>query len=185
MKDYKEIDGLGHFEGVYDEALVKFNSGVFVCVGVWVGRNEAYLGQRIKELNKDIKVYAVDTFWGTQNEEDKIRDLVIERYSGDMYPYFIQNMIDCGVDDVVTPLKMTSIEASKQFEDNSIEFCFLDGDHSYESIKADIEAWLPKVKHGGVIAGDDYAHFSHTVGKAVNDLLPGSGRSWWWWSEKK
>lgn len=45
--------------------------------------------------------------------------------------------------------------AAHAFEDESIDFMFIDGDHSTEAVLRDIEIWLPKVKKGGIIAGDD------------------------------
>jgi cephalosporin hydroxylase len=45
--------------------------------------------------------------------------------------------------------------AASMFEDESIDFMFIDGDHSTEAVLRDIEIWLPKVKTGGILAGDD------------------------------
>jgi hypothetical protein len=45
--------------------------------------------------------------------------------------------------------------AASMFEDESIDFMFIDGDHSTEAVLRDIEMWLPKVKKGGILAGDD------------------------------
>ena len=47
-----------------------------------------------------------------------------------------------------------SAEASKQFDDNSVDMVFIDGGHSEDEIKSDIEAWLPKVNQ--LICGHDY-----------------------------
>jgi len=60
-------------------------------------------------------------------------------------------------------LKMDSVEAAEFIEDQSIDFCFIDGDHSYIGTKRDIEAWLPKVKVGGWICGHDYDN-KNTIG---------------------
>jgi hypothetical protein len=52
--------------------------------------------------------------------------------------------------------RTTSLEAAKEFPDESLDFCYLDGNHSYQAVKEDIEAWYPKVKIGGLIGGDDF-----------------------------
>jgi hypothetical protein len=52
-------------------------------------------------------------------------------------------------------IKGFSVEKAINFEDNSLDFVFIDGDHSYDGCKGDICAWLRKVKSGGLISGHD------------------------------
>lgn len=49
-----------------------------------------------------------------------------------------------------------SVEAASLFDDESVDCIFLDGDHRYEAVLKDLEAWLPKLKNGGLMIGDDY-----------------------------
>lgn len=49
-----------------------------------------------------------------------------------------------------------SVEAAGVFADANFDFVYLDADHTYEGAKADIAAWWPKVRPGGVLAGHDY-----------------------------
>lgn len=49
-----------------------------------------------------------------------------------------------------------SVAAATQVLDGSLDFVFIDGDHSYEGVKRDVLAWLPKVKPGGWLMGHDY-----------------------------
>ncbi len=53
-------------------------------------------------------------------------------------------------------VKMLSVVAATMFPDNYFDLVYIDGDHRYNAVKADIEAWLPKVRPGGTIAGHDY-----------------------------
>jgi hypothetical protein len=48
-----------------------------------------------------------------------------------------------------------------EFANNSVDFVYLDGDHQYESVKSEIEAWYPKIRVGGILAGHDYVERSH------------------------
>jgi len=48
-----------------------------------------------------------------------------------------------------------STEYAKQIEDGTVDICFIDADHTYQAFKADTEAWLPKMKPGGIILFDD------------------------------
>ena len=49
-----------------------------------------------------------------------------------------------------------SHQAVLEFEDCSMDFIYIDADHSYEGVKYDVNAWWPKVKMGGIIGGHDY-----------------------------
>ena len=49
-----------------------------------------------------------------------------------------------------------SVEASKDFADESIDFVYIDANHSYASVESDILAWFPKVRVGGIIGGHDF-----------------------------
>jgi hypothetical protein len=71
-----------------------------------------------------------------------------------VYDLFLRNVAP--VRARVRDMRMTSVEAAGYFDDNSVDFLMLDGDHGYEAVRADIDAWLPKMRRGGVISGDDY-----------------------------
>jgi len=49
-----------------------------------------------------------------------------------------------------------TVAASWRFVDGSIDFVFVDADHSYEGVKRDIEAYLPKIKNGGMMIFHDW-----------------------------
>lgn len=50
-----------------------------------------------------------------------------------------------------------SIPVAKSYDNESFDFVFIDAEHTYESCKADIEAWYPKVKSTGLLCGHDYS----------------------------
>ena len=58
--------------------------------------------------------------------------------------------------DRVKVLRMDSVAAAETFADKSLAFVYLDGDHSFEGVRRDLLAWIPKVQSGGIIAGHDY-----------------------------
>ena len=49
-----------------------------------------------------------------------------------------------------------SAQTAEKVADGTLDFVFIDADHSYEGVCRDIQAWLPKVKSGGWIGGHDY-----------------------------
>jgi predicted O-methyltransferase YrrM len=52
-------------------------------------------------------------------------------------------------------IRCTSLEGGTKFTDLSLDFVYLDGDHSAVNVKKDIDTWFPKVKPGGIIGGHD------------------------------
>lgn len=49
-----------------------------------------------------------------------------------------------------------TVAASYQALDDSVDLLLVDGDHSYEGVRRDIEAWWPKVRVGGTVLFHDY-----------------------------
>lgn len=84
--------------------------------------------------------------------------------------------------DNVEFMRMTSIEAAALVPNSSVDLVFLDTMHFYEDVIEDIDAWLPKIKRGGVFSGDDMSNRFPGVRKAVAERLPSYrnyGRVWW------
>lgn len=122
-----------------------------VEVGSWKGRSTIALAQAIAPQGG--KFFAVDTWQGTPSERTTYH---AEARYRDIYKQFCNNISAAAVDGVVVSCKMTSLEAANLFLGGSVDMVFLDGDHSQEAVTADIEAWWPKLKKGGLMMGHDY-----------------------------
>lgn len=67
-------------------------------------------------------------------------------------------------------IRQMSVEASKLVPDGSLDFVYIDGNHEYEYVLADLWAWVPKVRIGGTVAGHDCYHFGNDgVVRAVEE----------------
>jgi len=62
-----------------------------------------------------------------------------------------------------------SVRAAKQFKDGYFDFVYIDADHSYDGVTADLEAWYPKVRKGGMLAGHDYLNFDENSLLVISD----------------
>jgi predicted O-methyltransferase YrrM len=125
----------------------------FVEVGSWLGRSAALMAVEIENSGKNIEFICVDPWTdGGPDLRDTgyFKDLKVRA----VYDIFCQNIRP--VQHRIKAMRMMSVEAAKHVEDNSVDFIMLDGDHNYEGIRADIDAWLPKMRSGSVISGDDY-----------------------------
>jgi hypothetical protein len=67
--------------------------------------------------------------------------------------------------DKIKFFECASVEAATKIDDESLDFIFIDADHSYESVMQDLTIWYPKLKPGGLLTGHDY--HMRTVEEAV------------------
>lgn len=112
-------------------------------VGVEIGVREGKYSKFMLE-NSNMTIYSVDP-WENNCELS---------HAPQVYQYCKNLLAPFGERSKM--LKMTSFEASKMFEDESVDFVYIDGLHDYDSVKLDIESWWPKVKKGGICAGHDF-----------------------------
>lgn len=181
---YQNIKGWFNFSDLYDQMIARIPEGQnarFVEVGVWRGRSLCYMAERLLETGRhlEIELFAVDTWQGSEEAQFTLDEAV--EAGGSMKPTFDANMQAAGVSKVIQAIEMPSVEAAEQFEDESLDFVFIDASHLYEAVKADILAWLPKVKFGGVIGGHDYNE-GCGVNQAVQDTVGTpkvTNKSWW------
>lgn len=68
-------------------------------------------------------------------------------------------------------LHMTSLDAARIVPDDSLDFVFIDGDHTVRGCSTDIEAWVPKVRATGYVCGHDHQY--PLVRETLDRLLPG------------
>lgn len=66
-----------------------------------------------------------------------------------------------------TIIRKTSMDAINDFEDKSLDYVYVDGNHAFRYIAEDIYEWSHKVRNGGVISGHDYFN---TIPSASNVL---------------
>lgn len=155
------------FPDLYRDVVKKFDSGSkFVEVGSWKGKSSAFMAVEIANSKKNIDFYCVDTWEGSIEHKEKPE-------LSQLYEIFIDNMKP--VESFYKPMKMPSLEAAAQFEDNSLDFIFIDASHEYQDVVDDLKAWYPKLKHNRILAGHDYYPEQPTWGgvhRAVNDVFP-------------
>ena len=140
------------YSNFYKFIVNKFTTNShFVEVGCWKGKSASFMAVEIINSNKNIKFDCVDTWLGTDSDKHYLDQSVKNQT---LYDLFLSNMKP--VENYYKALKMTSVDASKLYKNSSLDFVFIDADHEYESVKDDINAWLPKIKKGGIISGHDF-----------------------------
>ena len=153
---YQNIEGWFNDQNreLYDLAIKTFNEGEvkFVEVGSWKGKSTSYMATCVANSNNKINFYAVDTWKGSLDEQAHIDDIDI--INGTLFETFLKNIEP--VKKYVTPIRKASIEAAKDFDDESLDFIFLDACMTGEQAYNDLEVWYPKIKSNGLFAGHDW-----------------------------
>ena len=150
---YESVPGFFGFKSLYEDVAKNLKDGqLLVEVGSWYGRSAAFMGVEIANSGKKVEFVCIDPW--ENGGPDLVGTKFEVREPHALYNSFLANTAH--VRDYVKPLRMTSLEAVDLFEDESIDFLMLDGDHNYPVVKDEIIAYLPKMKKGGIISGDDY-----------------------------
>jgi hypothetical protein len=165
---YHSLEGWFNMEKQYLELLdATPEGGVFVELGCYKGKSTSFIGVEIHKRKRDINFIAIDSFQGATNSTDVNE---IKAYEGisEIEESYTYNVSLIG-NKIKTIVSLTD-EAAQYFEDGSVDVIFVDGGHSYEVVKADILAWLPKMKKGGIMAGHDFNAWEG-VNKAVTEIF--------------
>ena len=160
---YNKIHNWFNYEDIFLEAVKNAKDGDhFVEIGVWKGGSAAFMGVEIFNSGKKLRYDAIDCFAPTKEFGEKSDNYELAKVN-------LKPVIDLGV---VNLIKSHSLDIVGTYADESLALCFIDGSHEYEDVKADLIAWLPKVKKGGILAGHDYVSDNNTgVCKAVDEVL--------------
>jgi hypothetical protein len=128
----------------------KTTTGIFVEVGTWEGD----FSYELLEQTNCTKLYCVDPY--KHFEDDSYPDGMNLLTQDDFETKFTKvKQRFSGYGTRVEFIRGLSHEAARQFQDESIDFVYIDGNHEYKSVLLDILAWYPKVKKGGLLCGDD------------------------------
>jgi tetratricopeptide (TPR) repeat protein/glycosyltransferase involved in cell wall biosynthesis len=135
-----------------------------VEVGSWKGRSTHAIASGCRRG----EVWAVDHFRGSKGEEVQHAEAANPE---NIYRQFLNNTEELNNLHI---LRMGSLEAAERFDDHSVDMVFIDAGHTYEDVKADIEAWLPKARI--LIAGHDFAPEWPGVRRAVTERFGQVGK---------
>lgn len=97
-------------------------------------------------LKEGLYVYAIDPWLAYSEQSRQERQEFLYRHT----LRELKKYPNCEI------IRKSSMDAVKDFKDNSLDFVYLDGDHSFQAITNDICEWEKKVKIGGILAGHDY-----------------------------
>lgn len=143
---------------------------LFCGVGVEVGVADGQFAEFILDNTPVTKLWGVDIYQPHEGYRDYTRGTTFNR----MRRHAEETLKPFG--DRHEFIFKFSMDAVKDFDDNSLDFVYIDANHDYEYVTEDIVEWSKKVKSGGIIAGDDYMRrrdpdMRYDVIRAVNDYV--------------
>jgi predicted O-methyltransferase YrrM len=127
----------------------------FVEIGSYLGASSCFLAAAA--LERGGLLHCVDTWFNEGMSEGK----------QDTWAEFSKNTMPFSA--TIRAHRALSTEVAAYFNDK-IDLLFVDGDHTYEACKADLEAWLPHLKDGGVLVMHDYG-WAEGVRSVVDEIV--------------
>lgn len=121
------------------DRLIKENNLEF---GAELGVQSGYLFFHLLDTHPNLILFGVDAWIGN----DRAAYTKMKEEANEKVADYKNGMI----------MNMTTNQAAEKTPDASLDFVFIDADHSYPACKKDMQKWLPKVKVGGYIIGHDY-----------------------------
>jgi predicted O-methyltransferase YrrM len=138
--------------------LARSAGPVCVEIGSYLGASASFIatGSRMRWGSRSV-VYCVDT-WGNHGMTEGERDTWAE-FKANTAPWA----------DAIKPLRGMSVAVASGVAE-PIDFLFIDGGHDYESVRADADVWLPKVRTGGTVALHDWG-WAEGVQRVVRESI--------------
>lgn len=146
--------------------------------GAEIGVQAGLYSEKLCQKNPQLKLHCVDSWDVKEYRAGKVGAPKQERF----YQQTIERLkpFNCNI------IKKSSIEASLDFADDSLDFVYIDAGHQFDYVMEDIIAWGRKVKKGGVISGHDYFNFVNSgVIEAVNIYCKAHGVKCLYLSDEK
>lgn len=119
-------------------------------VGAEIGVERGYYSKILLEQNPEFHLFSIDAWTAYKSYRDHMiqadMDVLYQEAKNNLSMYSGRNTI----------VKAFSVEAAKDFGDETLDFVYLDANHEFTHVVNDLAAWEPKVKVGGIVAGHDY-----------------------------
>jgi len=158
----------------------------FIEVGVFQGVTSRNICEKLYEINKEnFLFHGIDIFEDTNINIDNKEMTIKHNKISNPFKHLIFNIILkknlFSIDSIYSFLKKfkNNVQLYKGFSEtqlpkidmSKIDMVFLDGGHSYETVRSDLSLILKGIKKNKIIICDDYNQVDYGVKKAVDELL--------------
>lgn len=161
LREEADLRGWNSEDALFADLIGELRPGLIAEVGTWKGASALHMWRCCARYGIAPEIVCVDTWlgslehWERQDEEEFSLRLTWGRPG--IYGAFLANVINAGARGEITPFPATSGVAARFLLRRGVLFdlVYIDASHEYEDVAADIGAWLPLVRPGGVLFGDD------------------------------
>ncbi len=176
----QDHQGWGSSHPYLTDVVETRSAKIVVEIGVWKGGSVISLASKMKALDLDAVVIAVDTWlgaWDHWTSDEWFAHLNFSNGYPSIYHTFAANIIGEGLQDYVLPLPLDSVNAANVMRHHEVQVdaVHIDGGHDYHAVTSDLREWWPMIRQGGVLIGDDYPHWPE-VKKAFDDFFITQGK---------
>ena len=117
-------------------------------VGAEIGVEQGIFSKQILEGNPVVKLFCVDAWQAYHGYREHVNQEKLNSF------YEITKQRTSGHDCIL--VRKFSVDAARDFKDGSLDFVYIDANHEFSQVVADLSAWVPKVRIGGIISGHDF-----------------------------
>lgn len=119
-------------------------------IGAEIGTDNGRYTKWLFLKNIGVKIYCIDPYLAYDDyiESHQINQEELNQH----FENAKKRLVSFNVEFVRKP----SMESVKDFKDNSLDFVFIDGNHTFQYVVNDIAEWEKKVRPGGIVSGHDY-----------------------------
>lgn len=144
---------------VFEELIITIKPKLIIEVGTWLGGSAINMARIARALQLETHIVCVDTWTGDAGAVEQ--NLPQPATMGGFpvaYAQFISNVLDAGLQDMITPSPQVSTLAAWMFRSWGVQaqLIYVDATHEEEDVYADCKNYWPLIDLGGVMFGDDY-----------------------------
>lgn len=165
-------------KGIVEIINKMFHTDIIGCeIGVCLGTTSKYIVENVKNLKN---IYCVDSYPVYTDWNGTIMD----REKQDAMKDFAYNNLK-NYHDKITFINESSLSFSKTISEESLDFVFIDGDHSYDGALDDFNSYFSLVKKGGIFSGHDFSlrdvnmALQQFLQNRFNEVIPLENNAWY------
>lgn len=174
-----DLQGWGANHGIFRLVIEELRPATIIELGTWKGASAIHMAKLCREFGIDAQILCVDNFIGFPSfyfqKEKAHEDFKLKGGFPRLYWTFMRNVVDHGVQDMITPLVQQTAHAARICAAKNVraDLIYVDGDHSYEGCSRDLQDFAPILAHGGVFLCDDYKW--EGAGRAIDEFIARTG----------